>query len=249
VDDELREAERGQTGDLESRAQRILLRVRAGVVSVERLLAAARLGDVSAARVARSQQQVWSPYLDPRVAARGRALLDGSALLTGAERIGFSCDCARRVLERWTLHDPRDARPTRALAVAWDPEASAERLAQAAASALACVGEGPWPPNYQLHGGQTAEELRAEARQISARAAARAVAGAAQRDLPGVLEAVSVAVLEAAIADGVVSVRRLGGGIPPGPALRIAARPSAELEQDWQVQRLCDYLLGEGEPG
>lgn len=96
-------------GDPEAEVRLLSVRIRVGLVTRERLVVAARLGDETALVLAGNAHAPleWASSHHDREAAL-KALPDGAARLLG-------CDWAESVLPNWTARYPHDARPKRAI--------------------------------------------------------------------------------------------------------------------------------------
>lgn len=115
TDERLLEAKRAwqQVRTVETEAQYLLARARAGELRSERLALAAAFGHPAAQQTGIPPLVLPNPVDSAR--AHGERVSRALALLDERERVEFACECADAVLYLWEEYAPQDVRPRRAL--------------------------------------------------------------------------------------------------------------------------------------
>jgi hypothetical protein len=225
-DQRLRELERRwtETGAVTDEAAYLRERVRVGDLTPERLELAARCGHAGA-------QAAVDGDAGPPGDARDAFVVAVDALSEGPRR-RFACDCAERVLPRWSMLFPQDARPQEAIAVA-------RRYAAGLATDAA------------LEEARSAAERASWCTALDAAEAAEAAHAAASR-APGFAcwaadVALRLAARTAARSRAQVTIVPFQD-IDFGPFDQ-AVREAAAAERAWQYGRLAEQLLGRAPAG
>jgi hypothetical protein len=220
----LDELERGwrQSGDLEDDVRYLLAMIGTGILDHGRIQMAASLGHLAA----RATGAVVAP-----LPAHYRSKVKAAALvLSHNEAISFALDCAIRVLHAWESIHSDDTRPRKALQAtrSWlIGQVTGEAAERAALEAANAGVEASDPNEVAPHPSVIAARYAADAASHAALAADFATKLAEGQDD-----------YTDAVADCAAYSARFAASAAPDP----------DMERDWQVKQLANYVLKRAEP-